>query len=131
VLPNNYGFQCIRRLQLARHGHEFGNEFRARDSKTNRLDGEYLSVDFAKNAESFGCRAWSVDTPDALRTALAEAREERRPCVIVAEIQKHVFGPPSTVWWDVAPAEATADAETQKIRGDYEAERDELQRFFV
>src|SRR5262245_60605862 len=74
VLPNNYGFQCIRRLQLARHGHEFGNEFRARDAATNRLDGEYVSVDFAKNAESFGCRAWSVDTPDGLQTALAEAR---------------------------------------------------------
>ena len=131
VLVNNYGFQCIRRLQLARSGREFGNEFRLRDRKTNRLEGEYMTVDFARNAEAFGCRAWSVDTPGALREALGEAREETRACVVVAEVQKHVFGPPSEVWWDVAPAEATDDEETQRLREAYEAERAEHQRHYV
>jgi 3D-(3,5/4)-trihydroxycyclohexane-1,2-dione acylhydrolase (decyclizing) len=131
VLVNNYGFQCIRRLQLARSGREFGNEFRLRDRKTNRLEGEYMTVDFARNAEAFGCRAWSVDTPGALREALGKAREETRACVVVAEVQKHVFGPPSEVWWDVAPAEATDDEETQRLREAYEAERAEHQRHYV
>jgi 3D-(3,5/4)-trihydroxycyclohexane-1,2-dione acylhydrolase (decyclizing) len=131
VLVNNYGFQCIRRLQLARSGREFGNEFRLRDGRTNRLEGEYMTVDFAKNAEAFGCRAWSVDTPGALRAALREAREETRACVVVAEVQKHVFGPPSDVWWDVAPAEATDDEETRRLREAYEAERAERQRHYV
>src|SRR5262249_38652140 len=128
---NNYGFQCIRRLQLARSGREFGNEFRLRDRRTNRLEGEYMTVDFAKNAEAFGCRAWSVDTPGALREALREAREETRACVGVAEVQKHVCGPPSDVWGDVAPAEATNDEETQRLREAYEAERTERQRHYV
>jgi 3D-(3,5/4)-trihydroxycyclohexane-1,2-dione acylhydrolase (decyclizing) len=131
VVLNNYGFQCIRRLQLARAGREFGNEFRVRDRRTNRLEGEYMTVDFAKNAEAFGCRAWSVDTADGLRAALREAREEARASVIVAEVQKHTFGPPSEVWWDVAPAEATDDEETRRLREAYEAERAELQRDYV
>ena len=131
VVLNNYGFQCIRRLQLARTGREFGNEFRARDRRTNRLEGEYMTVDFAKNAEAFGCRAWSVDTVDGLRGALGEARAETRASVIVAEVQKHTFGPASEVWWDVAPAEATEDEKTRRLREEYEAERAQLQRHYV
>jgi 3D-(3,5/4)-trihydroxycyclohexane-1,2-dione acylhydrolase (decyclizing) len=131
VLLNNYGFQCIRRLQLARAGREFGNEFRARDRATNRLEGEYVTVDFARNAEAFGCRAWSVDTAGGLRDALREAREQERASVVVAEVEKHVFGPASEVWWDVAPAETTEDEETKRLREAYEAERAELQRPYV
>jgi 3D-(3,5/4)-trihydroxycyclohexane-1,2-dione acylhydrolase (decyclizing) len=131
VLVNNYGFQCIRRLQLARAGREFGNEFRARDPKTNRLEGEYVTVDFAKNAEAFGCRAWSARTAGELRRALREAREETRACVVVAEVEKHVFAPPSEVWWDVAPAEVAEGEETRRLREAYESERSELQRQYV
>jgi len=38
--------------------------------------------------------------------------------------------PGSNVWWDVAPAEISADAPTQERRGAYEAERAKLQRFY-
>jgi 3D-(3,5/4)-trihydroxycyclohexane-1,2-dione acylhydrolase (decyclizing) len=131
VLVNNYGFQCIRRLQLARAGREFGNEFRARDPRTNRLEGEYLTVDFARNAEAFGCRAWSARTAGELGRALREAREEARACVVVAEVEKHVFAPSSEVWWDVAPAEIAEGEETRRLRGAYESERSELQRQYV
>ncbi len=46
VITETDGYQCIRALQ----------EFRCRDTTTNRLDGEYVSIDFAKNAESFGAK---------------------------------------------------------------------------
>ena len=62
IVAENHGYQCIRRLQMGRTGRSFGNEFRARDPKTNRLEGEYVAIDFAKNAESFGARAWHVHT---------------------------------------------------------------------
>src|SRR5207237_3413823 len=105
VLADNHGFQIIRRLQMARAGRSFGNEFRARDGKSNRLEGEYLPIDFVKNAESFGARGWHVTTRDELRNALREARQESRSSVIVAEIEKHRYLPGSGAWWDVAPAE--------------------------
>ena len=129
VISENHGYQCIRGLQMARAGQSFGNEFRARDGKTNRLEGEYLKIDFAKNAESMGARAWNANTPEALRKALLEARSETRPCVIVVETEKYRSLPSSEVWWDVAVAEVSQDPVTQKLRSEYERDRDRLQRF--
>jgi len=129
VISENHGYQCIRGLQMARAGQSFGNEFRARDGKTNRLEGEYLKIDFAKNAESMGARAWNANTPEAFRKVLLEARSETRPCVIVVETEKYRSLPSSEVWWDVAVAEVSQDPVTQKLRAEYDHDRDRLQRF--
>jgi 3D-(3,5/4)-trihydroxycyclohexane-1,2-dione acylhydrolase (decyclizing) len=129
VLADNHGFQIIRRLQMARAGRSFGNEFRARDPKSNRLEGDYLPIDFVKNAESFGARAWHVTTRDALSQALREAREEPRSGVIVVEVEKHRYLPGSGAWWDVAPAEVSNDPVTQELRQEYEENREKLQRY--
>ena len=89
-----------------------------------------MPLDFCKNAESMGAKTWHVFTPDEVRQALDEARAESGPCVIVAEIEKHRYLPGSGVWWDVAPAEVTADPVTQELRQAYEDERARLQRFY-
>ena len=130
VIAENHGFQVIRQLQMNRAGRSFGNEFRARDRATNRLEGDYVGIDFAQNAASLGARTWHVTTPDELRQALKEAREERRACVIVAETEPHRYLPGAGVWWDVAPAEATHDPETDERRTAYENERALVQRFY-
>jgi 3D-(3,5/4)-trihydroxycyclohexane-1,2-dione acylhydrolase (decyclizing) len=112
-----------------RTGVSFGNEFRHRHPESNRLEGDYISIDLAKNAESFGARTWHVTTSDELQSALALARAERRTCVIVAEVEKHRFLPGGGVWWDVAPAEVSRDPATQKLREAYEQDQSRLQRF--
>jgi 3D-(3,5/4)-trihydroxycyclohexane-1,2-dione acylhydrolase (decyclizing) len=129
VISENHGYQCIRRLQMGRAGRSFGNEFRARDPRTNRLEGEYLTIDFAKNAASFGARTWQARTKDEVRQALKEARAEKRVAVIVVETEKFRFLPPSGVWWDVAVAEVSNDPVTQNLRTEYESDRERLQRF--
>jgi 3D-(3,5/4)-trihydroxycyclohexane-1,2-dione acylhydrolase (decyclizing) len=128
VVSENHGYQCIRQLQMDRAGQSFGNEFRKRDAETNRLEAEYLQIDFAKNAESMGARAWHVTTTDGLRSALREAREENQTCVIVVETEKHRYTPWSGVWWDVAVAEESNEPATQERRERYEADRRRLQR---
>ena len=77
-----------------------------------------------------GARTWHVTTTDALKAALAEARDEARSCVIVVETEPHRYLPGSGVWWDVAPAEATNDPVTDERRTAYENERAQLQRFY-
>jgi 3D-(3,5/4)-trihydroxycyclohexane-1,2-dione acylhydrolase (decyclizing) len=129
VISENHGFQCIRRLQMWRAGRPFGNEFRARDGN-DRLEGEYIRLDLAKTADGFGAVAFTADTPGALRSALEQARSESRTCVIVCETEKFRNLPPSEVWWDVAPSEASEDTIVQKIRAEYERDRAELQRFY-
>jgi 3D-(3,5/4)-trihydroxycyclohexane-1,2-dione acylhydrolase (decyclizing) len=129
VISENHGYQSIRRLQVGRAGRAFGNEFRRRDPKTRRLEGDFLSVDLARNAESMGARVWQARTPEEVRQALRVARAETRACVIVVETEKHRYGPASEVWWDVAPAEATQDSVTQELRAQYVQEQGRLQRF--
>lgn len=129
IVSENHGYQVIRQLQMARVGRSFGNEFRARDQRTDRLEGEYLSIDFARNAQSMGSRAWHVTTEDGLREALREARAETHPCVIVAETEKHRYLPGSDLWWDIAPAEVTGHEETARRRSEYESGR-RAQRFY-
>ena len=129
VLSENHGYQSIRQLQMGRAGHSFANEFRERDPKTNRLEGEYLKVDFAKNAEGFGARVWTAETPEQLRQILGEARAEKRPCLIVAQTEPHRYLPPSEMWWDVAAAEVTNDPITAKLRTEFE-EGQKLQRLY-
>lgn len=129
MLSENHGFQVIRQLQMGRAGRSFGNEFRRRDPQTNRLEGDYVPIDFAQNAESMGARAWKCRTEDEVRQAMREARDETRSCVIVVETEKHRYLPWSEVWWDVAPAEITGDPVTAELRREYEHNRTKLQRF--
>jgi len=42
--------------KMLRSGREFGNEFRYRDPASGRLEGAYIPIDFAANAESLGAK---------------------------------------------------------------------------
>ena len=128
IVSENHGFQSISALQMLRAGRRFGNEFRARDGEKNRLEGEYMKIDFAQNAASFGARSWHVTTPDGVRQALREARGEHQTCVIVTDVEPHHYLPDSGVWWDIAAAEVSDDPETQERRREYEKGL-RLQRF--
>ena len=130
VISENHGYQSIRQLQMGRAGHSFGNEFRERDPKSQRLEGEYLKLDLAKIAEGMGARTWTADTTEQLRQMLDEARSEKGPCVIVAETEPHRYLPSSDVWWDVAAAEVSNDPVTVKLRAEYEEGRRKFQRFY-
>ena len=138
VVIDNHGFQVIRRLQMWRTGHAFGNELRARGGAADgsngagggpRLEGGYLPVDIATIARGMGARAWNAATPDEVGAALREARAETRSCVIVCEVEKHRYVPGADTWWDVAPAEASRSEVTQTLRSEYERDRAALQRF--
>ncbi len=74
LLVENEGYQSIHGLQRARTGRSFGLEFRERDA--GGLTGPYVEVDYAANARSLGCAAFSVSSPGELRDALEEARAE-------------------------------------------------------
>jgi len=129
LISKNDGFQCIRDLQLRSAGIDFGNEFRTRDALSNRLSGGFVEIDYAANAASFGARVWSVATAAELEPALAEAREETRPCAIVVTTDRYRRAPGSDVWWDVAPAEVSGDEATLQAREEYERGRAQ-QRFY-
>ena len=132
VVSENHGYQVIRRLQMWRVGHHFGNEFRYRQSGPSvaeagaakgaapRLEGDYLDIDIIKMSEGMGASAIYATTPSEIRKALADARSISGPVVIVVPTVQHANLPASNVWWDVAPAEVSTQPWVAAIRKDYE-----------
>ena len=129
IISENHGFQSILNLQRNTAGREFGTEFRGRDEASGRLEGDYLKIDFAANAGSFGARTWRAANPDELKKALREARDETSTCVIVVETEPHHYLPGAGVWWDVASAEVSQDPVTRKLRDEFEKDQSKGQRF--
>ena len=130
ILLQNDGFQSIHGHQRVLVGHSLGNEFRIRDPETGKLDdGDFIEIDYAKNAESIGLRAWNVSDEDGLKNALEAARQERRSCMIVARIERYSRLPRSGIWWDVFGAEVTNDEATKALVDEREEGR-QGQRFY-
>jgi 3D-(3,5/4)-trihydroxycyclohexane-1,2-dione acylhydrolase (decyclizing) len=132
VIPENRGYQVIHRLQMGRHGREFGNEFRYRAGRLDlagekgaeqqpRLEGEYLRVDLVEVADGLGARAIRAETADEVRAALDETRHHEGPVVIVVPVIPHIDLPGAGAWWDVAPSEVSEDKTVQRLRTEYEA----------
>ena len=58
-------------------GHSLGNEFKIRDQESGLLDeGQFIEVDYAKNAESVGLKTWVANTEAEIRSALQEKHQE-------------------------------------------------------
>ena len=140
VVPENHGYQVIHRLQMFRHGREFGNEFRYRTDglqlsgatiadKAPRLDGEYLNVDLVQVAAGLGAKALRPSTAAELRAALDETRGYQGTVVIVVPAIPHADLPAAGVWWDVAPAEVSETPTTAPLRAEYEDAKN-TQRWF-
>ena len=132
VISENHGYQVIRRLQMWRSGHHFGNEFRYRQTgptvavaaeqgeSAPRLEGDYLKIDLIKMSEGMGARAIYATSADEFRKALVDTRNDLSPVVIVVPTIQHANLPASNVWWDVAPAEVSTQPWVAAIRKDYE-----------
>lgn len=121
VVVDNSGFQCIRGLQMACGSPAFGNELRFRNPATNRLDGDFVPIDFAANGASLGAVAYSASTPSELEAALQSARNERRSTVIHVRVDKDIRVPGYDSWWDVPIAEVSAEAGVKDALEAYEA----------
>lgn len=76
ILFDNMSFGCINNLQMGHGMESFGTEFRYRDEKTDTLTGELVPVDFAKNAESYGCKTYTIKTEEELISAMEDSKKQ-------------------------------------------------------
>ena len=129
VLVDNGGFQCIKGLQMSAGSPHFGNELRYRDERTGRLEGDFYSVDFAKNAESLGAVSLRADSEQELRDCLVRAKSIDRTVLIYVPVQKDARVPGFESWWDVPVAEVSAQQGVQDALARHE-ENAKKQRFY-
>jgi 3D-(3,5/4)-trihydroxycyclohexane-1,2-dione acylhydrolase (decyclizing) len=121
VVVDNHGFQSIHGLQMGSGSPSFGNELRFRDGDDGVLSGDYVPIDFVKNAESLGARGIRATTVDELRAALSEAKAETRTTVVCVPVNPEMRIPNYEGWWDVPIAEVSGEASVREAREEYEA----------
>jgi 3D-(3,5/4)-trihydroxycyclohexane-1,2-dione acylhydrolase (decyclizing) len=107
VVFDNQGFQCIDNLQQSQGITKFGNELRSRSPETGRLTGEVLSLDFARNAQSYGARGLSARSLEEFRRAVRKALKESRSTVIDVKVTPKSMTGGYDSWWRVGTAEVS------------------------
>jgi 3D-(3,5/4)-trihydroxycyclohexane-1,2-dione acylhydrolase (decyclizing) len=130
VLVDNSGFQCIRGLQMNSGSPSFGNELRFRDPKNNRLDGPFIPIDFVKNAESLGAKAYDTNSLDEFRDALEASKADDRTVLIYVRVDTETSVPGFDGWWDVPIAEVSAEQSVNDAKRAYDEARQQ-QRYFA
>ena len=107
VLLDNSGYQCIKNLQMAHGSVGFGNEFRFRETTTDRLTGDITPVDFKKYAEALGVNALHAANADELRNALEAAKREPTTTLIEVKVLPGTMSDGYHAWWRVGIPEVS------------------------
>ena len=71
---NNASFGCINNLQVGHGNDTFCTELRYR-GEDGKHSGAFMAVDFAKIAEGYGCKAFTIRTMEELKKAIADAKK--------------------------------------------------------
>lgn len=129
ILLDNYGFQCIHNLQRSQGIPSFGNEYRKRDPKTNRLTGEYLKVDYASLAKSYGGNGYTVKTIGQLHEAFHRAEKERNTCLFDIKTIPGTMTGNYDGWWRVGTAQKSAHATVEEAAMEIKEELKKAKQF--
>ena len=112
-LFDNSGWGCIENLQNNQGTPTFGTVFRFRNPETDELDGAPVPLDFAKNAEGYGLKTYSIHTEEELKAALEDALKQDRPVLYDIKVVPGTMTPGYESWWRVGVAEVSTQAPVQ------------------
>jgi len=125
ILFDNASFGCINNLQMGHGMGSFGTEFRHRDPKTGKLTGEFVCVDFAKNAEGYGCKTYRVTNEEELIKAVEDAKKQTVSTLIDIKVLPKTMTNGYESFWRVGNAEV---AEKESILKATEELKKEIQK---
>ncbi|MCW2255573.1 3D-(3,5/4)-trihydroxycyclohexane-1,2-dione acylhydrolase (decyclizing) [Providencia alcalifaciens] len=111
LLFDNAGFGCINNLQMSQGMGSFGTENRHRNPKTGKMDGPLVKVDFAKNAESYGCKSYRVHDEAQLIAAIEEAKSHSGCVLIDIKVLPKTMTNGYEAWWRTGTAQVAQNPE--------------------
>ncbi len=121
MLFDNSGWGCIENLQNNQGTDTFGTRFQARNPLTGMLDGAIVPVDFAKIAEGYGCKAYTVTNVAELRDAIKDSKEQTVPCLFDIKVVHGSMSDGYDAWWRVGVAEVSTSERVQAAYEDMQA----------
>ncbi len=128
IIIQNHGYASIGRLSETVGSERFGTQYRMYDTTAGDFQGsERLPIDLAANARSYGIDVIEIspgpDAIDALRRAVAAAKDSDTATVIHIESDPSISAPDGHGWWDVPVPEVATLESTRTARAQYERER--------
>lgn len=117
MLFDNSGWGCIENLQNNQGTDTFGTRFQARNPMTGMLDGAIVPIDFAKIAEGYGCKGYTVTDIESLRFALEDSKKYDVPVLFDIKVAHGSMSDGYDAWWRVGVAEVS---ESEKVQEAYD-----------
>lgn len=114
VLLDNSGFGCINNLQMGNGMGSFGTEFRYRNEATGNLDGSFMKIDYAKIAEGYGAKSYTVNNLEELQIALEDAKKQTVSTLIDIKVMPKTMTNGYNSWWNVGLAEVVSENNPRK-----------------
>ena len=110
-LFNNASYGCINNLQVGHGNDTLCTELRWR-GEDGKFSGPFMPVDFAKIAEGYGCKAYTIHTLAELKDAIADAKKiDGVPVLFDIRVLPKSMTDGYGAWWRVGD---TAASENQR-----------------
>ena len=116
---NNASFGCINNLQVGHGNDTLCTELRFR-GEDGEHSGRFIPVDFAKIAEGYGCKAFTIRSIDEMKAAIKEAKKiEGVPVVFDIRVLPKSMTEGYGSWWRVGDTEVSENPRNLKAYEDH------------
>ena len=117
-LFDNASFGCINNLQVGHGNKTLCTELRYRNE--DGLFGNFLNIDYAKVAEAYGCKSYTVRTMDELKAAFADAKTVKdTPVLFDIKVLPKTMTDGYGSWWRVGDTEVSERQENLDAYADH------------
>lgn len=128
-LFNNASFGCINNLQVGHGNDTLCTELRYR-GEDGAHSGAFMGVDFAKIAEGYGCKGYTIRTLEELRAAIAEAKKvEGVPVLFDIRVLPKSMTEGYGSWWRVGDTEVSENPKNLEAYADHLAHVKEARKY--
>ena len=93
------------------------------------MTGPLVPVDFAKNAESYGCKAYRVHTEEELIAAIADAKKQTVSTLIDIKVLPKTMTHGYESWWRCGTAQVAKKPEIVEAAEDIKRNLDKARQY--
>lgn len=111
LLFDNAGFGCINNLQMGNGMPSIGTEFRYRQG--NAHTGPVIPINYAKVAEGYSAKSFSVHTLAQLKDAIEQSKQSNVSTLLDIKVLPKTMSDGYDAWWHVGIAELSKSSSIQ------------------
>ena len=127
-LFDNASFGCINNLQVGHGNVTLCTELRYRNK--DGLFGNFMNIDYAKVAEAYGCKSYTVRTMEELVAAFEDAKKVKNiPVLFDIKVLPKTMTDGYSSWWRVGDTEVSERKENLAAYADLQAHLKEVRKY--